>query len=414
MKIIVHRGTAQIGGTCIEVATDATRIILDCGWPLEDAADQGPPAVPGLFAPGTRPDAVLLTHAHPDHTGFITEMPPDVPIYATVGTSKMMLAGSYYTPNGVKIPRDRFCEVAVPKPREASRSFPIGDLNVTAYPVDHSAYDSVAYLVEHGGKRVLYTGDLRFHGRKPGMSQRLSRELRGKLDLLITEGTNVGRASAGLRTEAEVEARALEVARAHPSLVMVAFSPQNIDRFVSFYRAAKRAGRTFVGDHYLLGVLHLLALRSLPKPGIADDLRFYFAKQRNRIAKIEPFAGERTITRDEILAEPHRYIMLTRPSILRDFAGVLPPKTQVLYGMWSGYRERPDWREAEAMIADAGGEIASCHASGHAHELPLFSFIGELEPAKILPVHTTSQVIFQQRFGAKCIAACDAQYTVEL
>ncbi|MEI6358016.1 MAG: MBL fold metallo-hydrolase, partial [Verrucomicrobiota bacterium] len=42
--------------------------------------------------PGDAPDAVLLTHAHPDHTGFITEMPPEVPIYATVGTSKMMLA----------------------------------------------------------------------------------------------------------------------------------------------------------------------------------------------------------------------------------------------------------------------------------------------------------------------------------
>jgi ribonuclease J len=412
MKIIVHRGTAQIGGTCIEVATDATRIILDCGWPLEDAADQGPPAVPGLFAPGTRPDAVLLTHAHPDHTGFITEMPPDVPIYATVGTSKMMLAGSYYTPNGVKIPRDRFCEVAVPKPREASRSFPIGDLNVTAYPVDHSAYDSVAYLVEHGGKRVLYTGDLRFHGRKPGMSQRLSRELRGKLDLLITEGTNVGRASAGLRTEAEVEARALEVARAHPSLVMVAFSPQNIDRFVSFYRAAKRAGRTFVGDHYLLGVLHLLALRSLPKPGIADDLRFYFAKQRNRIAKIEPFAGERAITCDEILAEPHRYLMLTRPSLLRDFEGALPPKTHLLYGMWSEYRKRPDWQEAEAMIADAGGEIASCHASGHAHELDLFSFIDALRPRKIWPVHTREPEIFRQRFVDTCVGISETEITI--
>ena len=413
MKIIVHRGTAQIGGTCIEVATDTTRIILDCGWPLEDAADQGPPAVPGLFAPGTRPDAVLLTHAHPDHTGFITEMPPDVPIYATVGTSKMMLAGSYYTPNGVKIPRDRFCEVPAPKPREASRSFPIGDLNVTAYPVDHSAYDAVAYLVEHGGKRLLYTGDLRFHGRKPGMAQRIVRELRGKLDLLITEGTNLGRTDTGLHTEAEVERCSLAVARSHPSLVMVAFSPQNIDRFTSFYRAAIKAKRIFVGDHYLAAVLHLLALGSLPKPGVADNLRFYFPAKRKRIPKIERIVVERTITREEIIAEPSRYVMLTRPSILRDFSGVLPPQTMVLYGMWSGYRERPDWREAEAMIADAGGEIASCHASGHAHELPLFSFIEELEPAQILPVHTILAAAFEQRFGALCLPLSCTQLILE-
>jgi mRNA degradation ribonuclease J1/J2 len=66
------------------------------------------------------------------------------------------------------------------------------------------------------------------------------------------------------------------------------------------------------------------------------------------------------------------------------------------------------------MIADAGGEIASCHASGHAHELPLFSFIEELEPAQILPVHTTSQAIFQQRFGAVCVTDCDAPHIIEL
>ena len=34
MKIIVHRGTKQIGGTCIELSTANTRIILDIGLPL--------------------------------------------------------------------------------------------------------------------------------------------------------------------------------------------------------------------------------------------------------------------------------------------------------------------------------------------------------------------------------------------
>ena len=34
MRITIHRGTHEIGGNCIEVATDNNRIILDVGMPL--------------------------------------------------------------------------------------------------------------------------------------------------------------------------------------------------------------------------------------------------------------------------------------------------------------------------------------------------------------------------------------------
>jgi ribonuclease J len=80
--------------------------------------------------------------------------------------------------------------------------------------------------------------------------------------------------------------------------------------------------------------------------------------------------------------------------MLRDFAGVLPPKTQVLYGMWSGYRERREWMEAEASNAAVGGEITMCHASGHAHQQDLFNFVTALAPRKLLPVHTAHSEAF--------------------
>lgn len=200
LRVIVHRGTNEIGGSCIEVASATTRIILDCGWPLDGGDKSEPPSVPGLFAPGTKPTALLLSHAHPDHTGFIGKIPAGVPIYATMDTSKIMFVGSVYA-RGVKLLPERFREAPVPQAAGSCRPFQIGDLTVTAYPVDHSAYGAVGFLVEHGGRRVFYTGDLRFHGRKAGMSRRIVRDLRGKIDLLITEGTNVGCPSVGLSDE---------------------------------------------------------------------------------------------------------------------------------------------------------------------------------------------------------------------
>ena len=34
MKACIHRGTKEIGGTCIEIESEGKRIILDVGLPL--------------------------------------------------------------------------------------------------------------------------------------------------------------------------------------------------------------------------------------------------------------------------------------------------------------------------------------------------------------------------------------------
>lgn len=403
MKVIVHSGGDQIGASCIEVSSATTRIILDCGWPLDGDDKSKPPPVPGLFTPGSKPAAVLLSHAHPDHTGFIKKTPADIPIYATKDTSKIMHVGSCYA-RGVKIPEDRFAEVSVPTGSGSCQPFQLGDLTVTAYPVDHSAYGAVGFLVEHGGKRVFYTGDLRFHGRKAGMSRRIVRELRGKIDLLVTEGTNVGRPQTGLRHEETVEQTAVSLSRSHPSLIAVSFSPQNLDRFVSFFRAAQQAGRTFVCDHYMAAVLYMVNRSSFPRPKADGDLRVYFPKRRKVIEKFEKHSRAAAITLDEILAAPHKFMMLVRPNMmLNDLRGKLPHGSRLLYGMWSGYRAKSDWRQTEQILASSEGELIECHASGHAHGNDLFGFIDELDPLRIRPVHTDAMAAFTRRFGVKCV-----------
>lgn len=35
VKLTIHRGTHQIGGYCVELGTETTRIIADIGMPLE-------------------------------------------------------------------------------------------------------------------------------------------------------------------------------------------------------------------------------------------------------------------------------------------------------------------------------------------------------------------------------------------
>lgn len=396
MKVIVHSGANQIGAACLEIASEKTRLIFDCGWPLTNGAAGTPPPVPGLFAAGAPPEALLLSHAHPDHTGFLEQMRARVPVYATGATSRIMKVGSLYA-RGVSIPRGLFREVPVPGSwREPVRSLTLGDLHITAYPVDHSAPGAVGYLVQHGGERIFYTGDLRFHGWKNGMRRRIVKDLSGTLDLLIAEGTNVGRPRAELHSEEAVMKRAIEVMRASASLIAVTCSPQNIDRFVSFYKAARRTQRIFVCDAYQAAVLYQLNLPSLPKPA-REALRVYLPGRRRKIRAYEDRLGEAVICLEEIIATPARFAMLTRPSMLAEIGDRLPGGTQLLYGMWSGYREQPEWKSAAQRLVAQGGWLHECHASGHAFEEDLFAFIRELAPRRVQPVHTTTAETFRLR-----------------
>ena len=56
---------------------------------------------------------------------------------------------------------------------EDRKPIELGPFRITPYLMDHSAYDSYAVLIESDGQRVFYTGDLRGHGRKAALFERL-------------------------------------------------------------------------------------------------------------------------------------------------------------------------------------------------------------------------------------------------
>ncbi len=116
MKLTIHRGTHEIGGTCVEIATDETRIIIDLGMPLSDPGDKKKrlkefsligktvlelvrdgilPRVAGLYhsAGEEKPvDAVLLSHPHQDHYGLFKYIRDDIRIYLGEDTDLMLRA----------------------------------------------------------------------------------------------------------------------------------------------------------------------------------------------------------------------------------------------------------------------------------------------------------------------------------
>ena len=419
MKLTIHRGTHEIGGNCVEICSGSTRIIVDVGMPLfkanrepfDDRVIRGKsvdellkekilPNVRGLFAEGPAPDAILLSHGHMDHTGFLGHTRPEIPVHATTGTSKMMAAGGIFALQQ-EIPEGRHRKL-VP-----GKTIRIGDLQVTTFSVDHSAYGSAAFLIEGDGKAILYSGDIRLHGRKTGMAKTLLAALKDKIiDVLLMEGTLLGSSRPRGVNEYELEKEIAEHVDSADGLVLASFSPQHVDRLVGFIRAAQRTHRTFVADVYTAYVLHLIKSETkTPPPVSSQGIRVFYPeyflssyKRKNRRKIHDMFLDDR-ITLDEIQAAPAKHLMVFRASMLgSDFGGQLPPGSRCLFSRWEGYLDQPDWKTTRERIEAAGGDLIHIHTSGHAFVEDIQKLVSEINPKKTVPMHTFEPEALREQF----------------
>ncbi len=415
MQLIIHRGSHEIGGSCIELTTRNSRIILDAGLPLvtanraafdpmliegqplEELIAKGTvPNVTGLFQKGPEVDALLLSHSHLDHAGLIHLTRPSIPIYASAGTSKMMLAGALFG-RQLSLDRRRHREIV------SQQTFVVGNFRVTPYAVDHSSFGSMAFLIEADGKKVLYSGDIRTHGRKPGMAKALLQAVGGQsIDALLMEGTHFGSEKTTGKTEHELEDEIVSLIESAPSIVLACFSPIDVDRVVTYYRAAKRTGRVFVVDVYTAFVMHLVSGEAaVPKPTTENGIQIFFNrsflnKHNKKIERL--FTGNR-IELSTILQAPEQYLMVFRPSMIQlDFRSVLPARAMCLYSFWKGYLDRKDWVQLQDMLAIVEGRFVPAHASGHIYVEQLVRFVNAIAPKTVIPVHTFEPLLFHRHF----------------
>ena len=106
MKVRIHRGAAEIGGNCVEVADDrGQRIVLDVGRPLSAGwSDDVPlPAVPGLVTLDPSLHGVLISHPHLDHYGLLGGVDTGVPVFVGAEAAAIVDAARFFSPAGATI-----------------------------------------------------------------------------------------------------------------------------------------------------------------------------------------------------------------------------------------------------------------------------------------------------------------------
>lgn len=424
MNFLIHRGTHEIGGSCIEVWTDTTRIILDMGMPLvvsegepfdarslkgkstPDLVEEGIlPNVEGLYqkSKGMPIDGVLLSHPHQDHYGFLSYISGDIPVHLSEPAHILIDILRMFTGKGMNIKRVEYYE--------HSAAFTIGDITITPYLQDHSAFSAFGFHINDGEKSLYYTGDFRGHGRKGKLLQYMQSTFPTGIDALLMEGTNIPRGVKPAKKESELEKELRGIFQNNDNgLTLFAASGQNIDRLVTFYRAAKSTGKDLVIDLYTAYVLYRLGdfNPSLPRPsGSWKNLRIYYFKHhadalvreglRSVLYKFKPWKVEA----EDIEETPGHFIMMIRSGkypekFIKNYRG---QAHKYIYSLWAGYQEQETTKEFTDLLANRGFEYTKVHTSGHA-DVPTLQWMAKIiNPSTIIPIHTFQPDEFQRHFS---------------
>lgn len=387
VTLTIHRAANEIGGNCIELsAADGSRILLDAGRPLDAPEGVCEGLIPSTLDVSRPVNGVLLSHPHQDHYGLLDELPPEWPVHCGKASEMLIRLTS-----GIfdRTPKQAFLNW------QSGQPISLGPFTVTPLLTDHSAFDAYMLLIEVGGKRLLYSGDFRMHGRKSALVKRLMESPPAPVDALVMEGTNLG-SNKPCSSETDLEDRFIKLFKETSGRVFVAWSAQNIDRTVTLYRACKRAERTLVVDLYTAEVMEMVGdFANVPRPGwpnIKVVITKSFARMYRNTGRAE-FVDRMVkhgISADKLAATPSQWVVMTRPSLIRDFEkkGVVPNRQDAWsWSMWHGYLSNEDGGKVQKWFDQGQCPAAHIHTSGHASPDDLRQFATAIAPQSLIPVH---------------------------
>lgn len=196
-------GARQVGRSCLFLQTPESRILIDCGI---NVAGEGSDAYPMLDVPEFHIqdlDAVIVTHSHLDHSGFVPYLFKygyRGPVYCTLPTRDVMslllldyvkiMKSENKTPvYDIDDIKEMVKHTITLEFEEVTDVTP--DVRLTLYNAGHILGSSMAHLhIGNGLHNLLYTGDLKF-GRTALLEP--ASTIFPRLETLIIEGTYGGK-----------------------------------------------------------------------------------------------------------------------------------------------------------------------------------------------------------------------------
>jgi ribonuclease J len=404
-------GVGEIGGNKFLIKDGDTRILLDFGVsyadrrrfysePLLAPRDEKElfefgmlPKLEGLYKfEESEPtvQGVFLSHSHADHSACISYLNRKIPVYCGETTATIIRA--LYETRTKSLESD-ISGLKFETFRTGSK-IRLGSVEVEPIHVDHSVPAAYGFIVHTSGGALVYTGDLRVHGTKPQMTHDfIERARQEKPDALLAEGTNL--IGATLTTEAEVRSKVSSVIQASSKLVLADFSNVDVDRFRTFYDAAKENDRVLAIS---LRQAHLLSKladeRRIDIPNVAHDKNIVvYQRSKKRYYEWEKnvLSFQNVMEASDIKGTQTKTVLVSSASSFKELVDIRPePGSCFILSISEPFNEEQEFEFERVVnwLDHFGLPMYHVHCSGHIMPDQLKSALARIGPKTVYPIHT--------------------------
>ncbi len=479
MKLTFYGGINKIGGNKILLKDNGTRIFLDFGMNFEEHQDFFTEYMPprkcncikdfiylgllpnlngiyrrdyckhmGLDCNGENSvDGALISHAHIDHVGYVHFLRKNIPIYVSAETRAIMEMFSRIGASGFEEFTDfKPSFQLIPKKRgdgmkrrdardgkeerdvrtfEFGKKFKIGNLEILPCRVDHSLPGATGYIIYTSEGPLVYTGDLRFHGRHNDWSHKFV-EIAANEEpvVMLSEGTRIKEKEA--KTEDYVQSESTKHIKGKKGLAIANFPIRDTERLLTFYNTAVSNGRKLVIEYrqaLLLDLLREQGIEELPK-STDKNIRVFYAKKswglvgrtdfpEDQIEKDYDtwertyFSRENVIDAKEISTHQKDYVMFMNYFQLNNLIDIKPVEGSIhIRSICEPFSEEMEldqkridnWLRLFGLYPEW-----KIHSSGHACGPAIFDMIQKINPKTLFPIHTVNPEAFKELSGINII-----------
>ena len=434
VSLTFYGGANEIGGNKILLQDKDARIYLDFGQSFDFGEDYFyeylqprsahglevyfefglMPKVPRLYSksmlertdlPYEKPDidAVFISHSHSDHSNHLPFLDESIPVYMGHGTHRIFEIYHKLYPTLVDIGEHGHLNFF----RSGDR-INVKHLVIEPVHVEHSVPGAYGFIIHTSKGPIIYTGDFRLHGPMSRMTQEFVEKAAGAKPLaLLTEGTRMAREEEHDHTEAEVEEKVSGIIRESKGIVFAYFSMSNIDRFLSFYRAALKNGKKLVIDSKYAYILDSLKDKIPALPDVMEDsnIQIYF-----RLAKSGTYSEKdyhvyerkflpKMVTYEDVKRDQAGLVMHMSFNKLLELVYIQPKNADYIYSSSEHFLEGEE-NEAERTVLENwmkhfGVKFHKAHCSGHISRKELEQVIHAMNPKILIPIHTERAADFR-------------------
>lgn len=408
----------EIGANCYLVETGDTRIILDSGMhPKQEGIDALP--CHHELAPDSV-NAIVLSHAHLDHSGTIPVLMRDqelAPVFLTPATAELTKALLH---NSVNVMQSKRMELGITEyplyghheldrlserweRKEYLTPFRLGpQTSGTFYDAGH-ILGSAGLMIEHGDHKIFYTGDIQFEDQTLITGARFPEEEIDTLVIETTRGASPRRPDYNREEEEEKLCQAiLEALNKGGSALLPVFAMGKTQEVLTMLHKFKLAGKipkntpVYIGGlstkmTVLFDELADSTARSLPGFKIFDEMEINTgAKSKNRAPiTYRPgaiFALSSGMMTEKTTSNHFAQTFISNPKNSLIFVGYADPESP------AGVIRKAKRGDIIKLSKDAPPVVLDCPVeifdfSGHATRDAILDYILRVAPKQVFLVH---------------------------